>query len=824
MPTNPRIMRPSYHPLINLAPSIMVMPGTASRVFLDDHYSSQWVLEAIRSYQCPYIFAVMSIPGVKEAPDRYYKTGVIAEVSADKNDPVITLLGLFRAEMLSLKRTEDGSGGFWMATVKKIEDENHDDYFIQASQHVMADMIKIRDLLVGFMIRARGEYDFDHRMMEAVIDEFDNIDWGDKDAVDEFVWSVIVSIPDLLQKDKQPFLESTSLPERIELCIQKLKERLKLLEIQKRNLDKDNRMTRKARQVSAQDAKNQTAESDEFVNDAHSDIKKRWEKFKIIRDSMNEDAREVVVEDLQKLKSFGTPRDNSYEWPKYMRRVDFILDLPWKEETVQESDISKVAQVLDEDHYGLEHEKDSICDQVAPRLLNPNSRGSIICLVGPPGVGKTSLAKSVARALNRKYIRMSLGGIKDESQIRGHSITYIGAEPGEVLSLMKRCGVRNPLFVIDEIDKLGSMSAQGDPSAAMLEVLDPEQNNSFKDHWAACGFDLSKVLFIATANQEDTIHPALKDRMDIIRLPGYLEVEKVEIAKRHLAPRLMKDLGLAQNNVEVIWEEELISKVIRGYTNEAGVRNIERALAKILKKVCREYLKLKSEKNPITKFEITEQKISEYLGPPRFVKDRARPTMVGEAIGLAWTPVGGDILYVQVEMNPRLQDKKVFARTGMQGNVMKESDEVALTLLRNRLGTLNPDLAKSLADKFIHLHIPDGAVPKDGPSAGVTIFTALYSEITGRVAKPNLAMTGEINLKGMVTAVGGIREKIVAAERAGIEEIMMPKDNERNLHDVPQAVRDKLEFHFVESVDQVLEIAFPVSEKVPDRPSDSLSR
>jgi ATP-dependent Lon protease len=753
----------------------------------------------------------MSDPRIKKVPEKYYKIGVIAEAEADAKESAIILGGLFRAESLSLQKVGGPGWGYWMAKIKKIEDENHDDYFVQAHQQVMVDVIKIRDLLVGFAIRAKGYYEFDDRLMMMIIDNFENTDWEDKDAVSRFIWETLHSIPDLLQKDKQPFLESTSLPERIELCVKKLKERLRLLEAQKQGELKDRKKMRRVRNVQIQNPNepNKKQDEDEFVKGAHADIKKQWERFKIIRDFMNEDAREVIMEDLEKLKSFGCPQANSYEWPGYMRRVEFIIGLPWKEETVQEGDISKVAQVLDEDHYGLVNEKDSICDQVAPRLLNPNAKGSIICLVGPPGVGKTSLAKSVAKALNRKYIRMSLGGIRDEAQIRGFSITYRSAEPGEVLKLMKRCGVKNPLFVIDEIDKLGHMSTSGDPSAAMLEVLDPEQNNSFKDHWAACGFDLSKVLFIATANQEDTIHPALRDRMDITRLPGYLEVEKVEIAKRHLIPRLMKDLGLAQNNVEVVWEEELISKIIRGYTHEAGVRNIERTLAKILKKICREYLKSKSEDNPVTKFELTEQKVHEYLGPPKFVKDRARPTMIGEAIGLAWTPVGGDILYVQAEMNPRLLDKKVFARTGMQGKVMQESDEVALTLLRNRLGISNSKLAQSLSEKFIHLHIPEGAVDKDGPSAGITIFSALYSEITGKTVRPNLAMTGEINLKGMVTAVGGIREKIVAAERAGIEEIMMPKDNERNLHDVPKAVKDKLKFHFVESVDQVLEIAFP---------------
>ena len=676
MQPNQQTMLPEEHPLINLAPSIMVMPGTASHVFLDDHESSQKLLQVVRAGQFPYLFAVMSDPRVKESPDKFYKIGVIAEVLADIKDPVITLMGLFRAEMLHLKRIGGQGWGLWLTKVKKVEDENHDEYFIQANQHVMADMIRIRDLLVGFMIRARGEYKFDYRIMEAVVDEFENTDWGNKDAIDNYLWMTLSSIPDLLQNDKQPFLESTSLPERIELCIKKLKERLKLLEIQKQNISKDNRPTRRFRRVPVQDAKDQETDPDEFINGVHDDIKKRWEKFKVIRDFMNEDACDVVMEDLGKLKSFGSPQENTYEWSKYMRRVDFILGLPWKEVTVQEGDITKVAQILDEDHYGLVHEKDSICDQVAPRLLNPNSKGSIICLVGPPGTGKTSLAKSMAKALNRKYIRMSLGGIRDEAQIRGHGITYIGAEPGEILKLMKRCGVKNPLFVIDEIDKLGHMSTSGDPSAAMLEVLDPEQNNSFKDHWVACGFDLSKVLFIATANQEDTIHPpALKDRMDVIRLHGYLEVEKVEIAKRHLIPRLMQDLGLAQNSVEVVWEEKLISKIIRGYTHEAGVRNIERTLAKILKKICRGYLKSKSEEKPVTKFEVTEQKVHEYLGPPKFVKDRARPTMIGEAIGLAWTPVGGDILYVQVEFYERIDGKKVLDLTGMQGDVMKESDK-----------------------------------------------------------------------------------------------------------------------------------------------------
>jgi len=807
MESNQQIGLPHKYVLLNLDPSVMIMPDTASYVLLDGHESFQILLHDIRTGQSPYLFAVMSNPQVKESPNNFYRTGVIAEAEANMENPVISLRGLFRAEMLSLKRIGGTNWDLWVATVKKIEDENHDDYFMQNHQQIMANTIEIKNMLIGFMKQTRGFYDFDRRLMSAIIDNFEKTDWGDKDAVDGFIWATIHSVPDLFQNDKQPFLESTSLPERIELCIKKLNERLGLLEKQKRSSLKDGKKKREAKNVRVLDSKDE--DEDEFIKDAHGDIKKRWDKFKEIRDSMSEDARDVVTEDIEKLISFGSPQGNTYEWPKYMRRVDFILGLPWKNEAPEGGDIVKVEQILDEDHYGLEHVKRRISEGIAPRILNPAGKGQILCFVGPSGIGKTSLAKSVARALGRKYIRMSLGGVNNEAQIRGHSITYIGSEPGEILKLMKRCGQKNPVFVIDEIDKLGRMSVQGDPSAAMLEVFDPEQNNSFKDHWVACGFDLSKVMFIATANVEDTIHPALRDRMDIIRLPGYLEVEKIEIAKRYLMPRLLTDLGLIQNSVEVVWEEELISKIIRSYTHEAGVRGLERTIATLLKKICREYLKSKTEGEPKQRFEITEKKVYEYLGPPKFTKDKARPTKIGEVIGLAWTPVGGDILYVQSETFIRSPDKKAFARTGMQGDVMKEADEVAMTLVKNRIETKHPDLIKKWVRSGIHLHIPEGAIPKDGPSAGITAFTSLYSLAIKQPVKRFLAMTGEIDLKQNVMSVGGIREKVVAAERAGIEEVMMPKENERNLHDVPQAVKDKLKFHFVETIDEVLAIAFP---------------
>ncbi|HEY4474855.1 MAG TPA: endopeptidase La [Candidatus Paceibacterota bacterium] len=804
MEPNQEIFSPNEHILVNVVPTGMIMPGMGSYRIIEENESSQRILQAARNGLCQSFFIVMSDPRIDEIPDRFYRTGVIVKVEADPKDPIVNLRGMFRAERLRLRRVKGPGWEFLVVTVKKVEDENYDDYFTENHQQIMANVIKIRDLLVGFMTQARGFYNFDNRLMLRIVDGFENTDWGNKDEVDNFVWAVLSSVPDLLQNDTQPFLENTNLPERVGLCVKTLKKRLRLLEIQKRVSLTDNNQLRSIKNVPIVNPKEQVKDEDEFVKGVHGDIKKRWEKFKEVRDYMSEDARDVVLEDIGSLKSFESPQKNTYEWPKVIKRLDFVLGLPWKEETAEESNIAKVAEILDEDHYGLQHVKDRICESIAPKILNPEGKGHIICFIGPPGVGKTSLAKSIARALNKKLTRMSVGGIRDEAQIRGHSFTYVGSGPGEVLKLVKRCGVRNPVFVIDEIDKLGNMSVSGDPSSAMLEVFDPEQNNSFKDHYVSCGFDLSRVMFIATANVEENIIPPLRDRMDIISLPGYLEVEKIEIAKRYLVPRWLKETGLSQNNVQIEWEDGIIAKLIRGYTSEAGVRNLERTIASILRKISREYLKSRSEEKPLVQFMVTQERVHEYLGPFKFFKDRARPTLMGEAIGLAWTPVGGDILYVQVETYPRLQDKKVFARTGMQGDVMKESDEVALTVMRNR----HPELSEMLSKVAIHLHIPDGAVPKDGPSAGITIETALESRVTNRTVKPNLAMTGEMDLKERVLPVGGIREKIVAAERAGIKEIIMPKENERDLYDVPKDVKDKLKFHFVENIDQVLEVTF----------------
>ena len=513
-----------------------------------------------------------------------------------------------------------------------------------------------------------------------------------------------------------------------------------------------------------------------------------------------------ILEDLERLLSCGR---SAHEWSMFKGRLEFTLGLPWKEETEQKGDIDAVAKTLDEDHYGLKYPKGRICDGIAPKILNPEGKSQILCFVGPPGVGKTSLAKSIARALGRKLIIMSVGGIRDEAQIRGHRVTYIGALPGQILKLIRRCGTKDPVFVIDEIDKIShSSTSSGDPESAMLEVLDPEQNYAFTDHYLDCAYDLSKVMFIATANMEDGISPSLRDRMDIITLPGYLEDEKTEIAKKYLIPKWMQEVGLLQNKVTANFSDGIIRKLIRGYTREAGVRKLENLIAAISRKITTLYLRSRTEGNPIDQFMVDDKMTENFLGPMKFTNNKARPTKIGQAIGLAWTPVGGDILCVQSVMYPRSAGKKTFARTGMQGDVMKEADEVAMTLNKNRLKAMHPDLLKEWRRDSIHLHIPEGAIPKDGPSAGITVFMALHSLAIKKPIRELVAMTGEIDLGENVLPVGGIREKVVAAANMGIREIFLPKENERNLYDIPDSAKEKLQFHFVTCVQEVIDKAF----------------
>jgi ATP-dependent Lon protease len=470
--------------------------------------------------------------------------------------------------------------------------------------------------------------------------------------------------------------------------------------------------------------------------------------------------------------------------------------LPWNDYSKDVFDLKRAEKILDRDHYGLDKVKERIIEHLAVLKLKGDMKAPILCLYGPPGVGKTSLGKSVAEALGRKYIRMSLGGLRDEAEIRGHRKTYIGAMPGRVIQSLKKAGTSNPVFVLDEIDKLVS-DGHGDPSSAMLEVLDPEQNSEFYDNYLELGYDLSKVMFIATANNLRTIHPALRDRMEIIEINGYTVEEKVEIAKRHLLPKQTKEHGLKKQDVSI--DKKALEFLVENYTRESGVRGLDKTIAKVVRNVAKN-VAMENEHNPKLK---TEQ-VNEILGPPRFGKDKYQGNNIaGVVTGLAWTPVGGDILFIESSIS---KGKGKLTVTGNLGDVMKESAIIAMAYLRAHSNEFN--IPVEVFDKWdVHIHFPEGATPKDGPSAGITILTSLASLFTQRKVKSKLAMTGEITLRGKVLPVGGIKEKILAAKRADIKEIILCRENEKDIKEIREDYLKGLTFHYVDSMMEVIEIA-----------------
>ena len=481
--------------------------------------------------------------------------------------------------------------------------------------------------------------------------------------------------------------------------------------------------------------------------------------------------------------------------------LELILELPWNKASEQHLDLSKVRQVLEEDHYGIKEVKERIVEHLAVLKLNPTAKAPILCLVGPPGVGKTSLGQSIARAMGRTFERFSLGGMHDEAELRGHRRTYVGALPGRIIQAVRRAGVNNPVLMLDEVDKLGR-DFRGDPAAALLEVLDPAQNHTFRDHYLDLPFDLSKVFFITTANTLDTISQPLLDRMEVIRVQGYSEREKAEIARRYLWPRRLKEAGLDAN--QALLSDEVLNLVIGRYTREAGVRQLEQMLGRLTRKVALTFAELPEgqERTPVT---IQPSQLSEWLGSERFMPEEARKHLPpGVATGLAWTPTGGDVLYIETTLLPGSHE---LALTGQLGDVMQESARAARSYLWSHAESMGLDISR-FKRNGVHIHVPSGAIPKDGPSAGITMATALASSYEGRAVRSDTAMTGEISLSGLVLPVGGIKEKVLAAHRAGIKRIILPKANEKDLKDVPEEVRDDLTFILVERIEEVLPAAF----------------
>jgi ATP-dependent Lon protease len=601
--------------------------------------------------------------------------------------------------------------------------------------------------------------------------------------------------------EKQGLLETFSVSERLQKLIDILE-----TEIEKRQLDRSIH----SRTKKQMDKHQREYYLNEQIKAIHKELGRKDEKAeledlktKIEEAGMTEEAKDKALQELSRLEAMPPMSAESTVSRTYL---DWLINVPWKERSDEIEELTEAEKTLNEDHYGLEKIKERILEFLAVRQLVSNPKGTILCFVGAPGVGKTSLGKSIANATGRKFMRLALGGVHDEAEIRGHRRTYIGALPGQIVQLMKRAGTINPVILLDEVDKLGR-DFRGDPSSALLEVLDPEQNHTFRDHYLDVDYDLSNVFFIATANVLHTIPPALQDRLEILRLSGYTEREKVEIAKRHLIAKQCEATGIDPEKVKIT--DDGILETIRHYTREAGVRNLEREIGSCLRKIARKFVTAEDREN--FRVVIDAEKVRELLGTIRFRKqDIARKSEIGLVNGLAWTEVGGDVLQVEATL---VKGKGEITLTGKLGEVMQESARAALTCVRSRADQLGID-SNDFKEKDLHIHVPEGAIPKDGPSAGITIATAMVSALTSTQARHDVAMTGEITLRGKVLPIGGVKEKLLAAHRFGLKTILISKENEKDLADVPEEVRDELTIHCVDTIDDVLQYALETGKHV----------
>ena len=599
-------------------------------------------------------------------------------------------------------------------------------------------------------------------------------------------------------EDKQELLAAVDIRKRIDLLTEIINREMEILEIEKKISGRVRKQMEKTQkeyflreQMKA--IQQELGEKDERA----SEVEEYRQKMK--DQEMPKDVAEKVTKEIERLEKMSPMSAESGVIRTYL---DWLLGLPWNKETTDRLDIDIAEKILEEDHYGLEKVKERILEYLSVRKLTDNMKGPILCLVGPPGVGKTSLARSIARSMERKFVRVSLGGVRDEAEIRGHRRTYVGALPGRIVQGMKTVGSKNPVFLLDEIDKMSS-DFRGDPGAALLEVLDPEQNNTFSDHYIELPFDLSHVLWVVTANALHNIPRPLLDRMEMITISGYTQEEKIQIAKKFLIPKQQKEHGL--NGKYISFPDNGVEKIIRSYTREAGVRNLERSVAMLCRKVARQIVQKKKKT-----LRMTPANVELFLGAPKYHWNEAeRSSQVGVATGLAWTEAGGDVLPVEVTT---MKGKGTLTLTGQLGDVMKESAQAGFSYIRSKASELGiPDDFYEKMD--IHVHLPEGAIPKDGPSAGIAMATAMISALTGIKVRNDLAMTGEITLRGRVLPVGGIKEKVLAAHRAGIKTLLLPKENKRDYTEIPENVRQNLDFIWVEHLDEVLEKALIKGEK-----------
>ncbi len=747
----------------------MVFPlevfGEQTMTLVDEAMAADRIVGLVMSRKSP--------AEIKNQPEDLYGIGtsvvIVKMAKTGENGATLLVQGVSRFKIVEFV---DGRP-YMRATVEVVEDEVEKDIEIEA---LMANLNGLFDRMVKLSPVLPQEFG---AMAKAITSP---------SVLADVIASIINSVP----AEKQKILEILDVKERLKEVTRLISHQLEVLELGnkiqsqvKDDIDKSQREYYLRQQLKA--IKQELGETDE------TNIEIAEYRAKIEKKNLPGEAKKEAERELERLSRM---HPSSAEYTVASTYLDWITALPWNESTEDNLDIKKARKILDDDHFALDKAKKRIIEYLAVRKLKPDSKGPILCFVGPPGTGKTSLALSIAHALGRKFVRIALGGVRDEAEIRGHRRTYVGALPGRIIQGIRRAESNNPVFVLDEIDKVGS-DFRGDPSSALLEVLDPEQNYSFMDHYLDVPFDLSHVIFITTANILDTIPPPLRDRMEVIELPGYTLDEKVKIAERYLIPRQTAANGL--NQQQISFTKSAITLIISGYTREAGLRNLEREIGTICRGVASTVAG-----GELKKASIAVKDLHRYLGPIRIMSEvSARTSKPGVATGLAWTPTGGDILFVEATA---MKGKKGLTLTGQLGEVMKESATAALSFIRANAGDLGISV-DFFEENDIHIHVPAGAIPKDGPSAGVTMLTALTSLLTGRTVKKDLAMTGEITLRGLVLPVGGIKEKVLAAHRAGIKTIILPKWNKKDLVDIPQKVQKDIQLHFVDDMLEVLKIA-----------------
>ena len=764
-------------PLLPLR-ELIVFPHEVYPIFVGRQKSIK-ALEAAEASKKPILLAAQKDARVAEpGPDDIYAVGTLGVVVQLLRLPDGTVKALLEGKKRARVLRYVGEDDFFKVEVEEIEEVSERTTEVEAL---------MRSVNTTFDNYVRLNKKIPPEMVTSIA------------AVDDpaFLADKLVGHLGIKLEDKQSLLECTNPAERLERILGYMRSELEILEVEKRirsRVKKQMEKTQKEYYLNEQmrAIQKELGEKDEFKNE----IQELEDKLR--QKKMPAEAREKCEREIKKLKMMSPM---SAEATVVRNYLDWFLALPWFEYTEDKLDIKEAERILEEDHYGLEKVKQRILEYLAVQTLVGQLKGPILCLVGPPGVGKTSLGKSVARATGRKFVRVSLGGVRDEAEIRGHRRTYIGALPGKVIQSMRKANSGNPVLLLDEVDKM-STDFRGDPSSALLEVLDPEQNNTFNDHYLDCDYDLSKVMFITTANTLDRIPRPLQDRMEIIRLPGYTEAEKLQIAKKYLLSKQLEANGLREENIE--FSDKAILGIVRHYTREAGVRNLEREIASVCRKVAVEVVK--TDRNAHVR--VSASGLAKFLGVPKFRYGIAETIpQVGVATGLAWTELGGEILSIEVTIVP---GRGKVTITGQLGDVMQESAQAALSYVRSRATALGLSSAFHKID--IHIHIPEGAIPKDGPSAGITLATALVSALRRIPVRNEIAMTGEITLRGRVLPIGGLKEKVLAAHRAGIKTILIPKDNAKDIDEIPQQVLKSVTILQVEHMDDVLRQALVLTD------------